>query len=98
MDASRFGLRLKELREAAGLSQKELAEKAGLTQRAVSHWEQGLRDPAWSSVVALAEARRPDCRAVLQAPADREPAGPGRPSAKPVSREELPKRGRKPKK
>jgi transcriptional regulator with XRE-family HTH domain len=68
MDSSRFGARLRELREAAGLSQKALAERAGLSQGAIAHWEQGLREPSWSNVVALAEALGVDCRSFLEPP------------------------------
>ena len=81
MDATRFAARLKELREKAGLTQKQLADAAGLSQRAVSHWEQRVREPAWSNVVALAEALGVDCTAFTQQPATgREPAGRGRPA------------------
>src|SRR5262249_43828272 len=51
-----FGAKLKELRMAAGWTQAQLAEKANISQRAVSHWEQGLREPSWSNVLALADA------------------------------------------
>jgi transcriptional regulator with XRE-family HTH domain len=69
MDPKLFGARLKELRERAGLTQKELADRAGVSQRAVSHWEQGLREPSWSNVLALAGALGVDCRAFQEAPA-----------------------------
>jgi transcriptional regulator with XRE-family HTH domain len=69
MDPKLFGARLKELREQAGLTQKALAEKAGISQRAVSHYEQGLHDPTWTSVLALATALGVDCLAFQQPPA-----------------------------
>jgi transcriptional regulator with XRE-family HTH domain len=56
MGSSDFGARLRELREAAGLTQKELAEAAGASLRGVAQWEQGVREPAWSSVVMLCDA------------------------------------------
>ena len=51
-----FGVRLKQLREAAGLSQKRLAELAGMNLFGVAKLEQGLRDPGWSTVLAIAQA------------------------------------------
>jgi transcriptional regulator with XRE-family HTH domain len=58
-----FGARLKELREGRELSQKQLADAAGLSQRAVSHWEQNLRQPTWDAVQALCRALGVDCTA-----------------------------------
>jgi transcriptional regulator with XRE-family HTH domain len=69
MDLRQFGGRLKELRVQAGLSQKQLAEQAGLSLRAVSHWEQGLREPGWFSVLRLARTLGVDSRAFEQPPA-----------------------------
>jgi transcriptional regulator with XRE-family HTH domain len=80
MDPKLFGPRLKELREQAGLTQKELADQAGVSQRAVSHYEQGLHEPIWSSVLALAKALGVDCLAFQQAPAEAPKARRGRPS------------------
>jgi transcriptional regulator with XRE-family HTH domain len=51
-----FSARLRELRSAAGLTQKDLAESAGVALRTVSSLEQGLYEPVWSTVLALAEA------------------------------------------
>jgi transcriptional regulator with XRE-family HTH domain len=79
MDLSYFAARLKELREEHGLTQKQLADKAALSQRAVSHWEQGIREPSWSNVLALAEALGVTCEAFTTAPVDRPAAGRGRP-------------------
>jgi transcriptional regulator with XRE-family HTH domain len=81
--AAAFGVALKRLREAAGLTQKELADKASLSQRAISHWEQALREPSWSNVLALAEALGVDCRAFQGDPAEPvRPAPRGRPRKK----------------
>jgi transcriptional regulator with XRE-family HTH domain len=93
MSASYFGARLKELREAAGFSQKELAERAGLAQASVSNWEQNLREPSWSNVVALAAALGVRTDAFLRAPAPRPEVGRGRPP-RPVVAEPEPKRPR----
>ncbi|CAN5390624.1 hypothetical protein BH11PLA2_BH11PLA2_23320 [soil metagenome] len=58
-----FGLKLKELRAAAGLSQKALAEKAGLALTTVAALEQGVYDATWPTVRALSTALSVDCRA-----------------------------------
>jgi transcriptional regulator with XRE-family HTH domain len=95
MGAEWFGQRLKELREQAGLSQKELADKVGLSQRAVSHWEQGLREPGWSNVVALAEALGVNCLAFLEEAAERPKSHRGRPPKAQQEQEPQPKRPRR---
>src|SRR5262249_1112122 len=79
MDAEHFAGRLRELREGAGLSRKELAERAGMKEGGVRDLEQGMRSPTWKSVLALAQALGVDCTAFTVEPADRPPAGPGRP-------------------
>jgi len=79
MKAEWFAGRLKELREAAGMSQKELAERVGVLREAVARWEAGNREPSWGNVLALAAALGVTCEAFNQEPADRMPAGPGRP-------------------
>ena len=53
---ARFGLRLRQCREAKGLTQERLAEKAGLDQTYISGIERGLRNPGIKNVVRLAEA------------------------------------------
>jgi transcriptional regulator with XRE-family HTH domain len=68
LDVSFFGARLQELRRAKGLTQAELAARAGLSKGGVANLEQGLREPAWATVVALAEALKVDCQAFLQRP------------------------------
>ena len=89
MDATDFGVRLKELRTAAGLTQPALAEKAGkgkdgkpcLTQAAIAKIEQGLRSPAWGTVVTLCKALGVKCDAFLEEPAASVDQGRGRPKA-----------------
>ena len=55
--ASRFGARLRQLREAAGLSQEELASRARLTAKAISMLERGERKrPYPYTVRSLADA------------------------------------------
>ncbi len=51
-----FGERLKALRAAAGLSQPALADRAGVSVSAVRQFEYGLREPAFGTLVKLAEA------------------------------------------
>jgi transcriptional regulator with XRE-family HTH domain len=58
-----FGAKLKAVREAAGLTQDQLAEKAGLYKFSIAKIEQGVREPTWSTVQALAKALGVDCTA-----------------------------------
>jgi transcriptional regulator with XRE-family HTH domain len=51
-----FAGRLKRLRVRRGYSQCELAERAGLTQGALSHLEQGRRNPTMQTIYRLADA------------------------------------------
>jgi transcriptional regulator with XRE-family HTH domain len=74
-----FGPRLRELREAAGFTQAQLAEKAGLHPQGVVKLERGEREPAWSTVVALAGALGVSCERFLEPAAARPGAAPGRP-------------------
>lgn len=78
-----FGARLKQLREQRGLSQKQLADVAGLSQRAVSHWEQGLRQPTWDAVQALCDALGVDCEAFREERSDTETIQSPRPRGRP---------------
>ncbi len=79
MNPAWFSGRLKELREAKGLTQAELAELAGLSQRAISHWEQGQREPLWSNILTLCAALGVLPEAFMEAPEDRPPTPRGRP-------------------
>ena len=74
-----FAGRLKELREGKGLTQPQLAERAGMTKAGIADLEQGRRKPSWETVLALAKALGVSCEEFTKAPAEREPAGPGRP-------------------
>jgi transcriptional regulator with XRE-family HTH domain len=74
MDATGFAGRLRELRASAGLTQKQLADQAGVALRTVSSLEQGLYEPVWPTVLALAQALGVDVQAFVLPP--------GRPGAK----------------
>src|SRR5438309_2178806 len=80
MEAEWFGLRLRELREAAGLTQSDLAAQAGLTREGIAQLETGRRKPAWESVLTLCKALGVDCTAFTAAPSTQERPGPGRPA------------------
>jgi transcriptional regulator with XRE-family HTH domain len=92
--ADRFGDRCRELREAKGWTQRQLADAAqacldaaasarpkerGITARAVAQWEQGIREPSWRNVVAVAEALGVSVEAFLEEPAASEKREAGRP-------------------
>ena len=53
---TRFGRRLRELRQARGLSQEELAFKAGLHRTYVSSAERGQRNLGLVNIERLARA------------------------------------------
>ena len=55
---TRFGLRVRELRLAAGLSQEQLAERAGLHRTYIGGIERGERNVAILNIVQLARALR----------------------------------------
>jgi transcriptional regulator with XRE-family HTH domain len=56
MSTETFAAKLKRLRETAGLSQPQLAERAGMNRFGVAKLEQGVREPSWATVQALAKA------------------------------------------
>jgi transcriptional regulator with XRE-family HTH domain len=60
-----FGARLRQLRENAGLTQAQLAEKAQLHLHGLTKLEQGDREPAWATVLALSNALGVDCSAFI---------------------------------
>ena len=53
---SRFGTRLRQIRDERGYSQEELAEKAGLHRNYVGGIERGERNVALENIVKLAKA------------------------------------------
>lgn len=89
-----FADRLRELRDKAGLTQAQLAERAGLHLSAVTRFEQGLREPSWSTAQSLADALGVSCEELRKPPvADREPAPRGRPpKSAPADKPKPPKR------
>src|SRR5262249_56607086 len=55
MPTTGFGARLRALREAAGLTQAQLAGRAHLNEFGIANLEQGKREPAWQTVLALSK-------------------------------------------
>ncbi len=51
---SDFKTNLKNLRQENNLGQVELAKKIGVSKGTISLWENGLREPNMSSLIALA--------------------------------------------
>lgn len=49
-----FAERLKELRCEANIGQVELAMRIGVSKGIISLWENGLREPSMSNLIALA--------------------------------------------
>ena len=91
MTPQQFGAWLRELRDEKGLSQKQLAEQAGVGQRTISHLEQGVQEPVWSTLLAIAKALGVECTAFLEEPAPRPETRRGRPPKPAVERAEQPK-------
>jgi transcriptional regulator with XRE-family HTH domain len=50
-----FAQRLKELRGQAGLSQPALAERSGVAVGTIRHFEYGIREPTYETLVKLAD-------------------------------------------
>ena len=70
-----FGLKLKELRKAAGLTQQQLAQNSGMALSSVAALEQGQYDATWPTVQALAAALGVTCEAFTRE-TEKESAGP----------------------
>ncbi len=52
---TKFGIRLRELREEAGVSMMQLAKAIEVSDAAICKWENGIAEPKASSIVKLAE-------------------------------------------
>jgi transcriptional regulator with XRE-family HTH domain len=83
-DPSAFGSTLKALREAAAMTQQQLADKAGMHRFGIAKLEQGVRQPSWDTVQALAAALGVDCTAFAAAQPMAQAAKPGRPPKAPA--------------
>ncbi len=78
-----FADQLRRLREAAGLTQEQLADLAGMHKLGVAKLERGEREPAWATVLALAEALEVSCDAFKPADGDAAAAPTPRPMGRP---------------
>lgn len=56
MSEVRLGIRLKEVRTAAGLTQAELAERVGVSRKTVNTVENGVFIPSTTLALGLARA------------------------------------------
>lgn len=52
----RLGHRIATLRRAAHFSQDDLAERAFVSRQSIMRWENGVRDPRYLDLVAMAAA------------------------------------------
>lgn len=52
---NKFADILKSLRLEKGIGQVELAKQIGVSKGIISFWENGLREPSMSSLIALAQ-------------------------------------------
>ncbi len=52
---NKFAIRLKELRTEKGVNQILLAEKLQVSKGIISFWENGLREPTLSNLLAIAK-------------------------------------------
>ncbi len=50
-----FGERLKEIRQEKGVGQIELSNAIGVSKGIISLWENGLREPKLSNLIALSK-------------------------------------------
>ena len=52
---NRFSERLKELRQENSIGQVELAKRINVSKGIISLWENGLREPTLSNLIALCD-------------------------------------------
>jgi transcriptional regulator with XRE-family HTH domain len=79
-----FASRLKALREARGLTQQQLAELAGFYRYSIAKLEQGVQEPTWPTVLAIAKVLGVTCQEFMGEDDDGTQElpkrGPGRPA------------------
>jgi transcriptional regulator with XRE-family HTH domain len=59
----KFAKKLQQLRDNARLSQADLAKRAGMNVFGVAKLEQGVRQPTWATVQAIAKVLGVTCEA-----------------------------------
>jgi transcriptional regulator with XRE-family HTH domain len=88
MNPAWFAGRLRELRLAKGMSREQLAKAAALSPNGIRDLEQGVRQPALPTLIALCQALGEPCDSLLAAPGDLPPPAAGRPRKVAVARDE----------
>lgn len=94
---SPFAARLKALRGAAGLTQEQLADAAGMHKLGIAKLEQGLREPTWATVQALAKALGVTCLDFMVAEGEvveHKPPQMGRPPKPPTAAQDAASEGK----
>lgn len=66
-----IGQKLREIRESKGLTRKKLSESTGLTVQAITQVETGRRQPAFQTLVALAQALNISLDAIVGLPSSK---------------------------
>ena len=72
------GLKIAQLRAAAGYSRRQLADRLKVDPSTVAYWERDGKMPHESSLVALAEEFDVDVGALFESPAQTPPRRPRR--------------------
>lgn len=82
-----FGVKLREVREAINISQKTLAERVGCSFSVIQKLEQGIQEPTWPTLLAIARVLGVPA-SVFEEAADNELVtenrSPGRPKRSPL--------------
>lgn len=62
---TKFGKKLKEIRNARGVTQEELADKTGLTVESISNIERGIFGPKFDNLEKIAKVLKVEVKALF---------------------------------